>query len=594
MDQNKIIVANRTDGLGERLAAILNGMYLCSITNSNFKFNWHYGDFSDPNIDKHIICPFVPAKEDFFNNEFIDAFYLDYLNFSNQEILWWYKGHSIKNVIADLFSSNAIIQCTVATYMNVYYDDIDENKYRKEIQNIFFNVIKFSNAINHAINHAIRLDDYDVIHVRGGDILYRNTYEAMYAAIPVHLAIEIIKTNPKKIIIMGNDIEANQTLKILLKEQRNDIFTSDDFQIDSFSATEKAMFDIVLMSKAKNLYLSGGSAFSVTAYIIGDCKPIFVYEKFTIQQVYNIIEDNMRKYQFNKYHTAFSCLFLYVFGKKNNISLSELSGILKKAIDIRDDVFMYKVFYVDILLQKKAYDTAVKYIDTLQTNLFLNELFYESYGIQGDFCYFFVFNSYLNIENIKEYPILCVMAYIICYKLIKANNCSIIDNIRGFLHRNGVDFDLIENCVFLEQKEDLLNTLSLYFTRNFKAEMPIDRLSSQERIRNHLSYKLGQAMILNSKSILGYMRMPFVLSYIKDKHKQEQKIYQEKIKKNSSLKLPPLECYSDYQKALEEKKCLTYKLGQALIKAHKNWYKGGYIWLWFEIVKLIKDYKKRR
>ena len=58
--------------------------------------------------------------------------------------------------------------------------------------------------------------------------------------------------------------------------------------------------------------------------------------------------------------------------------------------------------------------------------------------------------------------------------------------------------------------------------------MPIDRLSSQERIRNHLSYKLGQAMILNSKSILGYMRMPFVLSYIKDKHKQEQKIYQEK------------------------------------------------------------------
>lgn len=99
-------------------------------------------------------------------------------------------------------------------------------------------------------------------------------------------------------------------------------------------------------------------------------------------------------------------------------------------------------------------------------------------------------------------------------------------------------------------------------------------------------------MILNSKSILGYIRMPFVLSYIKDKHKQEQKIYQEKIKKNSSLKLPPLECYSDYQKALEEKECLTYKLGQALIKAHKNWYKGGYIWLWFEIMKLKKIYRK--
>ncbi|EFL6826871.1 sugar transferase, partial [Campylobacter coli] len=92
---------------------------------------------------------------------------------------------------------------------------------------------------------------------------------------------------------------------------------------------------------------------------------------------------------------------------------------------------------------------------------------------------------------------------------------------------------------------------------------------------NQLSYKLGQAMIVNSKSILGYIRMPFVLSYIYDKHKQEQKIYQEKIKKDSSLILPPLESYPDYKEALKEKKCFTYKLGQELIKANKNWYGGG-------------------
>ncbi|EAI4164297.1 galactosyltransferase [Campylobacter jejuni] len=112
------------------------------------------------------------------------------------------------------------------------------------------------------------------------------------------------------------------------------------------------------------------------------------------------------------------------------------------------------------------------------------------------------------------------------------------------------------------------------------------------RIQNQLSYKLGQAMIVNSKSILGYIRMPFVLSYIKDKHKQEQKIYQEKIKKDPSLKLPPLEDYPDYQEVLKEKECLTYKLGEALIKANKIWYKGGYIKLLFEIGKLKREYKK--
>ncbi|EFU0465776.1 hypothetical protein ISY87_000934 [Campylobacter coli] len=99
--------------------------------------------------------------------------------------------------------------------------------------------------------------------------------------------------------------------------------------------------------------------------------------------------------------------------------------------------------------------------------------------------------------------------------------------------------------------------------------------TAKSRIQNQLSYKLGQAMIVNSKSLLGYIRMPFVLSYIKDKHKQEQKIYQEKIKKDPSLKLPPLENYPDYKEALKEKECLTYKLGEALIRANNNWYGGG-------------------
>ncbi len=110
--------------------------------------------------------------------------------------------------------------------------------------------------------------------------------------------------------------------------------------------------------------------------------------------------------------------------------------------------------------------------------------------------------------------------------------------------------------------------------------------SAKIRVQNHLSYKLGQAMIVNSKSLLGYIRMPFVLSYIKDKHKQEQKVYQEKIKKDPSLKLPPLESYLDYKEALREKECLTYKLGEALIKVNGEWWGIRYIRLWFMIKKI--------
>ena len=124
----------------------------------------------------------------------------------------------------------------------------------------------------------------------------------------------------------------------------------------------------------------------------------------------------------------------------------------------------------------------------------------------------------------------------------------------------------------LNSTKNLLN-----FLKNFG--------TAKERVHNHLAYKLGQALILNSKSILGYIRMPFILSYIKDKHKKEQIIYNEKIKTNSFFKLPSLESYPDYEEALKEKECITYKLGEALIE---NMKRGGAL----KYLKFMRDVRR--
>lgn len=92
--------------------------------------------------------------------------------------------------------------------------------------------------------------------------------------------------------------------------------------------------------------------------------------------------------------------------------------------------------------------------------------------------------------------------------------------------------------------------------------------SAKERVKSHLAYKLGSALILNSKSLWGIIRLPYVLSYIQESHKQEQKQYQKIIEKNPSLKLPPLESYADYQEALKIKNYTSYKLGEGLIAAN--------------------------
>lgn len=603
MDQNKIIVANRFDGLGERLIAILNAIYLANNCKVTFKFIWNDMDEFDENVGKgkNIIFPSVPTKEYFFESTFIEKFF--FYNYQDPHFdheLWYHKNQNIKNIIKDLFKNRQVVQCNLAVRIDTYFNDIEPFEYRKQIGNIWHN-IPFSKDISEAIYYANtiskELDNYSTLHIRGGDIVYRSNilYLLTSIALPAHLAIEIIKSCDNKLVIMGNDIGLNKELKTMFNEQGKIFVAEDFFGQKKFNATQKAIFDIILMSRSKKLYFSGHSGFSVLSYLIGSCEPIYIYDKYSTKEKYQIIEKNMKHYQFDLWHQSFSYMYLYKYGQELGLPLSVQLEHLESAITLRDDAFIYKVLFIDILLQQERYQDAENWIKSNiidKMHLFFKDLLYETHGVRGDFLYYFLFNNYFNIKNIEKYPILFNIAVFIVYKLIEIDSKIVVNNMNAFLYKNLNNFELIENCPFMENKQDIIKTLSVYFVKHFEKKIYSNQLEAVLRVQNHLSYKLGQAMILNSKSILGYIRMPFVLSYIKDKHNQEQKIYQEKIKKNSSLKLPPLECYSDYQKALEEKECLTYKLGQALIKAHKNWYKGGYIWLWFEIMKLKKIYRK--
>ncbi len=133
--------------------------------------------------------------------------------------------------------------------------------------------------------------------------------------------------------------------------------------------------------------------------------------------------------------------------------------------------------------------------------------------------------------------------------------------IKKQLEISSLEQDLINKKLQTKQLEKQLNIVSNdTIASNDNKITLIYSNSAKSRIQNQLSYKLGQAMIVNSKSLLGYIRMPFVLSYIKDKHKQE-------------------------------KKCFTYKLGEALIKANKTWYKGGYVRLIFKDIPKLKKKK---
>ncbi|KAA6234045.1 hypothetical protein FMM58_00720 [Campylobacter sp. LR291e] len=151
---------------------------------------------------------------------------------------------------------------------------------------------------------------------------------------------------------------------------------------------------------------------------------------------------------------------------------------------------------------------------------------------------------------------------------------------------------------FLNANENLKNRKDIwdFFELAFNAKVPFDKFYNPKfynpnlhttkgavlRVKNQLSYKLGKAIIDNSHSLMGFIRMPYVLSYIADIHKK------------SKLKhLTPIEKYEDYEESLKCKEHLSYKLGQALIKANKNKFKGGYIKFLFEVRNILKKHKER-
>lgn len=94
-----------------------------------------------------------------------------------------------------------------------------------------------------------------------------------------------------------------------------------------------------------------------------------------------------------------------------------------------------------------------------------------------------------------------------------------------------------------------------------------------QEYQNDLFFQLGSSVIRNSKSLVGYIRIFFIVSDLIEKHKKEIV-----AKKDINF--------------LNNKEYFTYKLGELTLKAHSSWYKGGYVKLYFQAKKLKKNFNK--
>ncbi|WP_273213751.1 glycosyltransferase family 8 protein [Helicobacter rodentium] len=102
--------------------------------------------------------------------------------------------------------------------------------------------------------------------------------------------------------------------------------------------------------------------------------------------------------------------------------------------------------------------------------------------------------------------------------------------------------------------------------KSIESHCPKNNVGAVARVKNTLSYRLGNA-IVKAKSPIKICFLPFLFLWIIIQYKQDIKIYESLCKINSFFIKPPLYTYIDYEECLKTKQHLSYQLGNLLVKS---------------------------
>ncbi|ECR3050328.1 glycosyltransferase family 2 protein [Campylobacter coli] len=177
------------------------------------------------------------------------------------------------------------------------------------------------------------------------------------------------------------------------------------------------------------------------------------------------------------------------------------------------------------------------------------------------------------------------------FDYLNKNKCDIENDLDRVLEdRINTTLDTILQYIDNDPRGCIEKIPPMFYVRyinNLKSRLPQINISAKFKVKNHLSYRLGKILIINSKSFIGILCLPIYLLSEVISYKQNKRINQGK---NNFINLP-LEAYPDFEEALKIKNYLSYKLGDLLIHSFSNWYKGKLILLPFSMFRCIKEWK---
>lgn len=364
-----VFFANRVDGFGMRLSAVLSAIIYAKNYGSDFKFSWFNRD-TDIYLNHHMSNKIEDVfDEEFISEHIIKKSYIDSLNLTNAS-QYNKKLH------------NALFEGYLCDYSNRndFKNSDTSFSYREA-----FDSIGFSESLLEAkrLAESIDLDEKTVaIHLRSGDIVYegyRLFHSFHYKVTPAYIIsilIEKYKNEGYEVILIGQEESFCQYLS-----KTYSVKYSGDLINKEFNANQQGMFDIALLARM-SLIISMGSAFTEVATLINNSKTKRYFNVLSFDE----IRDGFQKFEngigslessvITDLYKSFSYISFYR-RYQNQLSVEKKVEILDKCITLEPDNQLNKLLkQVAMLYTQEASDAnsnILKFIKSLEGKQYLNE-----------------------------------------------------------------------------------------------------------------------------------------------------------------------------------------------------------------------------
>lgn len=472
MEKNKfgILLAARNDGIGERLRALLNAMYLSKKLGINFGFIWRETCYVAPisqNAQKiKFLYTNMESENEIFSQNFIKKHsYTKILKNSKVIPITHFKGQKL-NTLKESLIKNPILE--VCQYdLSGFFTDINQVEYYNYFLE-FWREVEFSEQVKLAINLAKQQAaflnyDYTSIHMRAGDVIYsenRGKWQKMASlkVIPVSTVCEIIENREKdsKIILFSDDLSTAQELKKYYKP-KHQIYTIDDFNTDEkINKLCQIFYDITLCSLSKRIYIGAISGFGILASRVGGSKAVYcasyegIYSKN--EQIELILKHN-DKIKLNPLRKSYEYYLLYRLQmgiKKFEVALQSA----KKALKFDSNNEALRIFIIAGLLLNKKKLLCERYLRILlKTNKNFIEMLFFGYT-KGNCAFEYEISVLLENYSIKNFHIGLLCALIYEFKK-KYNKISEYQKIFLDIEKDYLKYE--NNKLFSEQRKFIMS-----------------------------------------------------------------------------------------------------------------------------------------